>query len=192
MKINLDTLKTVAYAINKKKQGYKLLKNPQGTSPYEVNMIKSDFYVDRIYHNESFHNVRLTRKKVGDEFVEDSVDLFAEYMTDPVTKQRSGKKNLFFWFKKDGVKLEAEKWEEPDVWSRPQPKWKKGEREAHLEELFEKDRQRSFFKPRVNVVQKTVSLGGWKELLGLEYDARPEAPSFWSILKHNLNNVEKK
>ncbi|MBQ6516943.1 hypothetical protein IJI31_07175 [bacterium] len=192
MKINLDTLKTVAYAISKKNQGYKLLKNPAGTSPYEVNMIKSDFYVDRIYHNESFHNVRLTRKKVGDEFVEDSVDLFAEYMTDPVTKQRSGKKNLFFWFKKDGVKSEAEKWEEPDVWSRPQPKWKKGEQESHLEELFEKDRQRSFFKPRVNAVQKTVSLGGWKELLGLEYDARPEAPSFWSILKHNLNNVEKK
>lgn len=192
MKVTLDTLKTIAYAVSKKQQGYKLLRNAKGTSPYEVNMIKSDYYVDRIYHDESFHNVRLTRKKVGDEFVENSTDIFASYLTDPATKKRSGVKNLFI-FKKEGNKkpIEKEKWGEPDVWSRPLPQWKDGEREAHLKELFKKDQQRDFYRPRVSPWQKVFSLDGWKELLGLEYDARPEAPGFWEVLRANLNNTEK-
>ena len=191
MKINLDTLKTIAYAVRKKQQGYKLLRNPQGTSPNEVNMIKSNYYIDGIYHDESFHNIRITRKKVGDEFVENSTDVFAEYMTDPVTKKRSGKKNLFLFMKKDGKKIEKEKWEEPDVWTRPLPEWKENEKAAHEKALIEKYNKSDYYRPRVSALQKVFSLGGWKELLGLEYDMRPEAPSFWEVLKANLNNTEK-
>lgn len=192
MKVNMDTLKTIAYAVKKQQQGYKLLKNPAGTSPYEVNMIKSDFYVDRIYHDETFHNVKITRKKVGDEFVENSTDMFATYLTDPVTKKRSAKKNLFFWFLKDGKRTgEAEKWGEPNVWGRPHPEWKEGERQEHLESLFEQDRQRDFYRPRGSVLKKVFSLGEWEELIGVKSDTRPDAPSFWEVLKANLNNTEK-
>ena len=188
----MDTLKTIVYVINKKNQGYKLLKNPAGTSPYEVNMIKSDFFVDRIYHDENFHNIRLNRKKVGDEFVENSTEMFSGYLTDPVTKKRSGKKNLFFWFLKDGKKTGgAEKWGEPNVWKRPHPEWKDGERQEHLDSLFKKDSQREFYRPRVSMFKKIFSLSEWEELLGVKYDSRQEAPSFWEVLKANLNNTEK-
>ena len=193
MKVNMDTFKTIAYVLRKKSQGYKLLKNPKGTSPYEVNMIKSDFFVSRDYHDEIFNDVKITRKKVGDKFVEDSVDIFSEYLTDPVTKTRSGKKNVFVSIKKDGNIIEKEKWGEPDIYERPLPQWENNEKRAHVEALLEKnsDRQRGFYQPDVPVLAKMITFGDWKRVLGLEMDKRPFAPSFWSILKENLSNIAK-
>lgn len=49
MKINIDTISTAVYAIRKNFQGYKLLKNPKGAPPTEINMMKSSFGVYGIY-----------------------------------------------------------------------------------------------------------------------------------------------
>ena len=39
--MDVKKIQVCAYAIGKRIQGYHLLKNPKGTSPYQVNMIKS-------------------------------------------------------------------------------------------------------------------------------------------------------
>ena len=55
----IKTAKMVAYTVKKHKQGYELLKNPKGTSPYEVNMIRKNINIAVDYFDESTTYERL-------------------------------------------------------------------------------------------------------------------------------------
>lgn len=102
MKINIDTISTAVYAIRKNFQGYKLLKNPKGAPPTEINMMKSSFGVYGIYFDDCFQYHRIQRKfdENGEVLVEKV--LSARHFVNRESNLNIKKKNLSFYKLENG------------------------------------------------------------------------------------------
>lgn len=92
----IKKIATTAYAAIKHLQGYKLLKNPKGTNPYEVNMIK--------YHrgltkdcDEVFYYTRIGRT-IGSSFLSSkNKHLISTHIFDTDKLKMSNKKNIVLY-----------------------------------------------------------------------------------------------
>lgn len=85
---------------------------------------------------------------------------------------------------------EAIPWEEND--KRPHPEWLTSDEQYEFEnELFEenkeKERNGQHYLHRPGLLARIITLGGWREILGYDVNPRPVEPSFWQVLRTNLN-----
>ena len=197
MQVNIDTIKTSAFAIRHRLLGYKLLKNPTGTPKNEVNMIKTWFGVIGLHNDKCHHYERIRRHKEGDKFVKDKTLLISEYFIDPDTKTFSGKrKNITGYIEKSGdcksLKKTYMTHEEYD--KRPLPKWDdydsvwgfSKDEYALRKELYNQNKDEYYLK-RPGLLKRIFSLGlnNYKYMCALDTSKEFE-PSFWEVLKSNL------
>jgi len=196
MKITMDTINTVAYAIGKRMQGYTLLRNPKGSNPNEVNMMKSSFGIDIYTFDDEFSYTRLQRKKVDGKTIVTRKELYSTHFMDPETKQITNKKSLSYIESKNKEIILENCSDRDDIpideqLKRPKPKWKKSgslfanddEDLIYSNNRFAKERMKKFYQPYVTLLEKITTLGMAKSMRS---DSRPFAQSFYKTLLANL------
>ena len=195
MKITLANLETAAYAIRKRLQGYRLLKNPKGTSPDEVNMIKHSFGIIYKDSAEMYSYSKIQRQKVDGKTVLNEKILYATYYINPKTKQRTNQKSVLYFANQNGL------WTASGEKTIPQEEQRQrlaeikrvhkkigynDDRElAYEKERYEKERKNSFYQPPVSLLANIMTFGLAKFLRA---DSRPYAPTFFKTLRANLKN----
>lgn len=189
----MDKVKTTAFVLKNRLMGYKLLQNPKGTNPNEVNMLKTRFMVpyggqfmecvDKCYHYHKIH-----RYKEGNKIIKDKTFLMTEYFMDPETKTYPSKRKnyngyvikheKFVPIKKENVKLE-------EANTRPSPDWLLDgfdapiERDEFESKLFRQHKKLGYYLPRPALLKRLLT---FSNLIG----ERPVEPSFWHVLRTNL------
>lgn len=194
MKINADTVKTTAFILKNRLLGYKLLQNPKGTNSNEVTMLKTRFLlpyggkfgecVDKCYHYKRIH-----RYKEGDRIIKDKTLLMTKYFMEPETKTYSCKRKNYNGYvikheKFMPINIENVKLEEAN--NRPLPDWLLDGFDAPIEryefesKLFRQNKKPGYYRPRTRLLERFLASCN---LIG----ERPVEPSFWHVLKTNLN-----
>lgn len=192
MHISIDNIKTTAFILKYKSKGYRLLKNPKGVSPNDVSMIKTWFGFHPDYYDKHYHYQKIHRYKDRDKFIKDETLLVSEYIMDPETKTYSGKrKNLDGYTVKKGKLTEFVKrpYAQDELY-RPLPEWNDGNEEYDFgENLFLENREGRYYLPRPSIFKRLICFGleSYRKLCGYS-ELKPFEPSFWSVLKANLNN----
>ena len=102
-----DTISTGVYVFKNYLRGYRLLKNPKGTSSNEVTMLKTDYTISEPYCDDFFRYSRLNRKKVDGKFVETKKILAVTRFMDAATRQVSDKKQAFYNEIQNGVYIDC-------------------------------------------------------------------------------------
>jgi hypothetical protein len=194
MQVTMDKVKTTAFVLKNRLMGYKLLQNPKGTNPNEVTMLKTWFglpfgglwgeCVDKCYHYHRIH-----RYQAGDKFVQDKTFLMTEYFMDPETKTYPSKrKNYTGYMVKNGIykSLDKEVITQYESDKRAIPDWQLDnfdlpkERYEFEENLFRQNKKPGHYIPRTWLLDRILS---FCKIIG----ERPVKPSFWHVLKTNLN-----
>ena len=194
MQVNMDKFKTTAFVLKNRIKGYKLLQYPKGTDPNEVTMIKTWFglpyggqfmeCVDKCYHYHKIH-----RYKEGNKIIKDKTFLMTEYFMDPETKTYPSKrKNYTGYIVKKGKfkSLDKENITAEEADKRPAPEWwcdsfdLPEERYEFESKLFRQNKKPGYYRPRTGLLERFLASCN---LIG----ERPVEPSFWHVLKTNLN-----
>ena len=194
MQVNMDRFKTTAFVLKNRLKGYKLLQNPKGTNPNDVTMLKTWFglpyggiwgeCVDKCYHYHRIH-----RYKEGDKIFNDKVFLMTKYFMDSETKTYPSKrKNYEGYIIRNGefkpLKKENVTLNEADA--RPIPDWWRDGFDSPIEryelesELFRQNKNHRYYLPRSSMLERILS---YCKIIG----ERHTEPSFWHVLKTNLN-----
>ena len=194
MQVTMDKVKTTAFVMNNRLLGYKLLQNPKGTNPNEVTMLRTWLglpsggirgeCVDKCYHYHKIH-----RHINDDKVVLDETFLMSEYFMDPETKTYPRKrKNHYGFIIKNGEYKPVDKIyvSSYEADKRPTPEWCSDnfdnpvEKEQFKSELFRQNKAHKYYLPRRMLLDRLLALF---HLIG----ERPVEPSFWQVLKTNLN-----
>ena len=193
MQITNQHIKTAAYAIRKRLQGYKLLKNPKGSDTNEINMIKTSFRLQPKYYDDVFLYHKIQRKIVNGKQQLTEKQLIVQYFMNPKTKKVTNQKAAFYSKQQNNqYVLSLEKQElSPKEQSQRLPKNTKDIFNGNVEEemqyskqRFTKEHKKHFYQPKISVLEKIITLGTAKFLRS---DNRPYAPGFFKTLISNLN-----
>ncbi len=90
--LSINKIRTVGYAVCMRLKGYQLLQNPKGASPYEVNMIKKEHYVNAMDYSDNCKYTRVRRDFSSNAGKDYTKELDTRHFIDPDTKQKNGKK----------------------------------------------------------------------------------------------------
>ena len=188
------------YAIAKRIQGYHLLKNPKGTSPTEVNMIKEDWYGFTRRWDDVFHITRIKKTFSKDGNHEEKRFLFSTHYMDvdnlEMTKPR--KKNICYSINADDKYSVSFREDIPfiDILKQKIPILSK-KRSGFLKEDSEYDTMyktkceaqlnRGYYKKGYSLFTKIVSFGMYKKMCY----PKELRPNFFKILYQNLTNKPK-
>ena len=185
------------YAIGKRMQGYHLLKNPAGSSPTEVNMIK-EWYGTTEHWDDMFHitHIKKTFSKNGNH-KEKRFLMSTHYMdvnTLKLTKPR--KKDMNYSLEKDGKYINfADRadinYEKADKRKVPKLSYERSglfERDSEFDKMCETKLiaklERGYFKKGYSFKTKILSLGMYKRMC---YPTEKK-PNFFKVLYQNLTN----
>ncbi len=194
MKITIDKIKTAEFAIRHRLMGYKLLQNCKGTNPNEVTMIKSSFMIADDYCDKIYNTTRIHRKKSGNKFVKEKIEMQTKYLMNPKTYTYSGKnKNVLYFYKFGNIDKFKEKEAIPfeDNDKRPRPNWLTDEVKYDFEKsLFEENKKKrnGYYLPRHGLLERFISscFKSYEELIGYKTVEHPVEPTFWHVLKTNI------
>ena len=155
----ISKIRTAGYAIGKRLQGYRLLKNPVGTSPTEVNMLKESLNGYSI-KGERFHILKKITRFIDNDNKVSKIKkiLMTTRIFDKNTKEISKDKNItYIKEQRDKVAIE--------------------ERTA-----FDEDKLASL--PDIDLNDSGIL----NSIIANEKSDKTKKPSFFQVLWHNLNN----
>lgn len=188
----IEKLNTSLYAIKKHLHGYELLKNPKGTSPDEVNMIKTSYRITELYCDDCYTYTRLQRKKVNGKVIEIKKHLDVTRFMDTENKSISAKKRSHYFVLTDGRYVtgsEKSALTELEQNSRQKLNWKNFEEyNDYIIKKFLNERVKSFFQPTITLFDRILTFGHpkfFRMLSGIPPE-KPVKPSFIKILLANL------
>ena len=205
MKVNMDKIRVVRFAVFNRLRGYKLLRNPKCTSPYDVAMIKSRFGIQVQNNNidKIFYVNRLHLKKEKEGFVKEKTTLMATYFMNPETKDYSNnRKSIMLYSFKNGDFRHKEKTSvsQEMLEQRKQPDWSYKEeiddctddlfwRNTHHvnqhDDSFLRRNNNGYYRKKPPFITRIITLGMWKRILG-EDPSQPFESGFFETLIANL------
>ena len=189
MKLTREMLSTVAYTLGKRVQGYTLLKNPKGSNPNDVSMIKTSFGTHFKYLDDIFVYKKLQRQKVNDSYAETERTLVSTHYMDTKTKKITNKKSLLYAEynnKNDQLINSADRFDlsEAELKKRQKPQWNNDIQEIeYSQQRYRDEYYKAFYQPPVSVLENILCFGQYKLF---RRDSRPVAPGFIKTLITNL------
>ena len=191
-------IKSASYAIGKKLQGYRLLKNPSGTPQTEVNMIKENFYGTTAQWDDVFHITKLKKTFSNNESHTEKRFLMSTHYMDVDTMQmtKPRKKDISYSVEKDGKNVVVKNREDiklEDAEARKVPKLSYERsglfaRDSEYDKICESKRHaqfdRGYYKTHYPLLTKIISLGMHKLMV---YPTE-NRPNFFKVLYQNLTN----
>lgn len=183
---------TTAYATIKRLQGYQLLRNPSGSNPYQVNMIK---YKRKLTPelDEVFYYTRVNRTFEGWYPLAKNKYLTSTHIFDTEKEQMTNKKNIFLHGTGIlGLFRDKESVAESVLKKRkPLSLRKKNELSEKLNE--KEDKRHSFsIKSNWDIVNEFLSLEPSVVQDNNVSVSKPKSIGFFKILKYNLSQVKNK
>ena len=192
MKITSDNLKAVTFAIGKRLQGYRLLKNPKGTPAAQVNMIKGEHKLNKFFDDEFVYKRISKNFDNGNSKLIEKVMNVVHYMND-ITGKISDKKRIYykvkgsnvadFKFKKrEDLKPAELKFRKPIKFPSRNPLVQLGDYDRFLFERRQANKDRNYYRTTDDVLTKICTAGILGDL------SKPKRPNFFKVLFNNLNN----
>ena len=186
----IKKFEAATYATLKHIQGYQLLRNPKGTNPYEVNMIKyrkcltpdSDevFFYKRI--NKSFD--RMIPKS-------NNKTMMSTHIFDTEKSEMSRNKNIVIYGSGvDGYLREREDFSENILNARKNLGVNKKQKLFNQFDHIENDSQ--YFVPKSNwdIIYEILTLGHTHKQKNLIHPNKPKTKSFLKTLRENLSQIK--
>ncbi len=191
--LSQDQVKLAKYAMQKRKEGFELLKNPKGTPNTELNMI----YTSHGSTLDEFHDSHTTIDRIKVTFSdgkkeEDSILLTSTRFREADTKELGTKRNIDYYRFNSKKLTETEKKRfdipEKDLKNRKKPNWQKGflydeyySDYLKKESIFNPARIPYYEKPGAKYIVPILSLG-------MIRPKNPTKPNFFKVLWDNLHN----
>lgn len=195
--LSKDQINVAKYAIKKRKMGYQLLKNPEGTPNTELNMI----YTSHGNTLDDFHDSRTVIDRIKVTFLngkkeENSQLLTSTRFRDADTKELGTKRNIDYyrWDTKTATETEKQRFDisEKDLKKRKKPNWQKGflydeyySEYMKKETVYNPARIPYYEKPGAKYIVPVLSFG-------MIRPKNPTRPNFFKVLWENLHNSTNK
>ena len=192
----IQKIQASLYAMGKRLQGYHLLKNPAGSSPTEVNMIK-EWYGTTENWDDMFHITRIKKTFSKDGNRKEKRFLMSTHYMDVDTMQltKPRKKDMSYSLKRDGNYINfADRadinYEQADKRKVPKLSYERSifEYDSEYDKMckakLEAKLNRGYYKKGYSLFSKIVSLGMHKRMVY----PQEKRPNFFKVLYHNLTN----
>ena len=196
----IQKIQATLYAMRKRLQGYHLLRNPKGTSPTEVNMIKEWYGVTERW-DDMFHITRIKKTFSKEGNHKERRFLMSTHYMDVKTMKMTNprKKDMNYSFEKDGEYIVFKEREdissgiadERDVpllsYERSSFLMRDSEYDMACKTKIDAKMGRGYYKKGYSLFTKIVSLGMYKKMCYPE----EKRPNFFKVLYQNLTNTPK-
>lgn len=192
-----EQVRMAKYAMQKRKEGYELLKNPKGTPNTEINMI----YTRHGHTLDDFHDSktvidRVKATVIDNHLYEDSRLLTSTRFREADTKELGQKRNIDYyrWDNKTSTEIEKQRFDIPekDLKKRKKPNWQKGflydeyyADYSNKETIYNPARIPYYEKPGAKYIVPILSFG-------MIRPKNPTKPNFFKVLWENLHNSTNK
>lgn len=192
MKITSDSLKAATYAIGKRLQGYRLLKNPIGTPQNQVNMIKVEHKINKFFDDE-FCYQRISKTFANGESTLVSKKMDVVHFMNAITGKITNEKNIYYrvkgakvsdykFKKREDLKTAERNFRQPMYFPSKNSIIQLGDRDMFLFERKQANKDRNYYRTIDDVMTKIFTAG----LLGDV--SKPKRPNFFKVLLANLSN----
>ena len=191
--LSQDQVNAAKYAIQMRRQGYTLLKNPKGTPNTEVNLIdvKHGVTIDDFHDHRTVIDRFKTTFENGQKYIEAKF-LTSTRFRDPETKELGKKRNIDYYSSSAKTLEEQEKVREDipkdELKKRKKPNWQKGflydeyyAEYMHRETLGNPARKPYYTKPGERIIAPIITFGVIRP-------KNPTRPNFFKVLWQNLHN----